>query len=548
MPFIAGHVLSTFNTQHSLTLKPFLVLSQSAGRENEQMDINWSDWHHHPWSLPEPVAQKEILSVNFALIFVKVINISCYFMLHSLCTVAIKWLLNRTTLRLHTCGHCKQTPQCSFTSNMHFKWPCNFHMNVWNVDQTCEVWTLYCTSCWLTAGCWMGVTLGGGDSGTILGGEGFTRDASGEGFGAGIKRDEGVREVAFWTTEVVGRGGFVVVDLGSGVMPGDRDKGKDLEDGVKPATGERDGLEWGNMEDAAAEPLAAMLVGFTATTGDLTLCVTGPELVSLWLTSCCFIVVSSSLWSSLFSSCSTCSPFFSLFLSNSFSGRSSLRTRGRGSLVLPLTMRFVRPREMSSFSSILITSCLKENLDIMGALDAAAGAAFTGSAAGLVACRDLSDGCVGRGVSSSSGGRTFLTTRRTTFTTFLRVRPWSSVASTWLVLVPGCLMLLLAEPLTTLLPMIPFCSRSLFIAGSVFREACGVSRLLDCSPVLNGDSRRAGTLTGVLNLEGEGLLTRPTDSGGENGGGLFAPNNPLPGSRAGTDWARVGSPSLSDYS
>lgn len=214
-------------------------------------------------------------------------------------------------------------------------------------------------------------------------------------------------------------------------------------------------------------------------------------------------------------------------------------------------MRFVNPREMSS--SVLTASCLKENPDIMGALDteAGAGTALTGSAVGLAACGALSDGCVGTLVSSSSAGRTFLTTRRTTFTTFLRVRPLSSVVSIWLVLLPGTLISLLAVPLATLLPIMPFCSRSLFITGCGLQGACGGSGLLICSAFFDGGSgllKRSGTLTGVLTLGGEGLLTRAFDSVWETDGGLVARNNPLPGSRAGTDLARLGSPSLSDYS
>lgn len=89
-------------------------------------------------------------------------------------------------------------------------------------------------------------------------------------------------------------------------------------------------------------------------------------------------------------------------------------------------MRFVNPRETSSLSSVLMTSCLKENPDITGVFNSEAGAGastgLTGSTAGLAASGALSDCCFGTVASSSSVGRTFLTTRRTTFTTFLRVR------------------------------------------------------------------------------------------------------------------------------
>lgn len=36
-----------------------------------------------------------------------------------------------------------------------------------------------------------------------------------------------------------------------------------------------------DLEEAGAECSKALLVGFTATTGDVTSCVTGPELVAL---------------------------------------------------------------------------------------------------------------------------------------------------------------------------------------------------------------------------------------------------------------------------
>lgn len=57
--------------------------------------------------------------------------------------------------------------------------------------------------------------------------------------------------------------------------------------------------------------------------------------------------------------------------------------------------------------------------------------------------------------------------------------------------------------------------------------------------------KRSGTLTGALTLGGEGLLTRATDSVEETDG-LVARNKPLSGSRAGTDLARLSSPSLSE--
>lgn len=229
--------------------------------------------------------------------------------------------------------------------------------------------------------------------------------------------------------------------------------------------------------------------------------------------------------------------------------------RGRGSLALPLIIRFVNPREKSSLSSVLMTSCLKENPDIMWALDTEVGAGIgtplTGSAESLAASGALSEFCVGTVVSSSSVGRTFLTTRRTTLTTFLRVRAWSSALSIWLVPVSGWLILPFAVPLAMLLATVPFCSCLLLRTGFGLKGACGGSGLLICAAVFDSGSgllKRSGTLTGVLTCGGEGLLTRATDSAAETGGGLFARNNPLPGSRAGTDLARLESPSLSDYS
>lgn len=90
----------------------------------------------------------------------------------------------------------------------------------------------------------------------------------------------------------------------------------------------------------------------------------------------------------------------------------------------------------------------------------------------------------------------------------------------------------------------------MFRAGSGLKGAGGTSGLLNRSGTFDGGSgllKRSGTLTGVLTFGGEGLRTRATDSVGETDGGLVARNNPLPGSRAGTDLDRLGSPSLSDY-
>lgn len=215
------------------------------------------------------------------------------------------------------------------------------------------------------------------------------------------------------------------------------------------------------MNNFGAECSGAVLVRFTETTGGLASCISGPELVGLGSTLCSFRVV----LSSFFSSGSATFPAVSFFFSKSvFSGRSSFHILGRGCLVLPRTIRFINPREMSSLSSVLMTSCLKEKPDIDLDTEAGASIALTASAAGVATCGALCDGCDGRVVSSSSG-RTFLTTRRTTFTTFFLVRPLSSVVSIGLVQVP------LAVVLTTPLLIMPFCSRSLFIIGSGLRGA-----------------------------------------------------------------------------
>lgn len=317
---------------------------------------------------------------------------------------------------------------------------------------------------------------------------------------------------------------LAVVGLGAGMKPGGGDKGVTLGGGMKPTIGGRAAcLEWGDLE--GVERREAMLVGFV--TGALTSCTSGPALAFL----------SSTSFSSFFSFGSTSSSFFSFFFSDSnFSRFSSLRSRGRTSLVLPRTIRFVNPCEMSSLSSILMASCLKENAGIAACLETKAGdAALAVSAAGA-----LSDRCVGAAASPSSVDKTFLTTRRTTFTTFFRVRPWSSAVSAWLTS---------AVPLAKLLPPTPFCSLSLFKTGS--DAALGGSGLLIFSAPLDGGSgllKRSGTLTGDLTLGGEGLLTRAAEVAGNAGGGLLARNNPLPGSKAGTDADWLDSPLLSGYS
>lgn len=129
-----------------------------------------------------------------------------------------------------------------------------------------------------------------------------------------------------------------------------------------------------------------------------------------------------------------------IFSSSSFSGRSSLRRRGLGSLVLPRTIRLVSPWDTSS--SVLMESCLKAKGEAAD-LDAEDGGAVSGAEASVF-----------------SEGSTFLTTRRTTFTTFLRVSPCSSAASVagWS---PSA-----TAPLATPLSDVPFCSPSFLGTGS----------------------------------------------------------------------------------
>lgn len=113
-------------------------------------------------------------------------------------------------------------------------------------------------------------------------------------------------------------------------------------------------------------------------------------------------------------------------------------------------------------------------------------------------------------------------------------------------LLPGTLILPVAVPLAMFLPTMPFCSWQFLKTGSGLSTDRGGSGLLTGS---SGLLKRSGTLTGDLTIGGEGLLTRPTDSTGVADMGLFARNNPLPASRAGTDLAwLLDSPLLSGYS
>lgn len=176
---------------------------------------------------------------------------------------------------------------------------------------------------------------------------------------------------------------------------------------------------------------------------------------------------------------------------SSFSGGSSLRTRGRGSLVLPRAIKLVSPEDISSLSSFIsfIVSCLKENTGILTDFGTETGSGFGGAVTSFGGSRDLAAGAVGV---SSSEGITLLTTLRTTFTTFFRVPP-SSVSSGWLALIK---VLPLSAPLTLLSP---------FRTGSGLKGARGGSGLLNRSGIL-GTSEVL--LTATLFLLGEGLLTR----------------------------------------
>ena len=93
-------------------------------------------------------------------------------------------------------------------------------------------------------------------------------------------------------------------------------------------------------------------------------------------------------------------------------------------------MRHASPTEMSSFSSVLMVSCLKENADILEPLGTGPGNAevidLSASVTGLTSFETSIDVGSGSLEGSSSVGITFLTMWRTTFTTFLRVMPWSS--------------------------------------------------------------------------------------------------------------------------
>lgn len=117
------------------------------------------------------------------------------------------------------------------------------------------------------------------------------------------------------------------------------------------------------------------------------------------------------------------------------------------------------------------------------------GADFAGSTTDLFIDRAAADGALEL---SSSCGNTFLTTRRTTFTTFFRVKPWSSVSSGWLALtgltVPLSVPLALLSPLST---------------GSEPVDTLAASGLRKRSGILGGSALLSDVGLGLL---GEGLL------------------------------------------
>lgn len=329
----------------------------------------------------------------------------------------------------------------------------------------------HATSCRPTPPCRVGLPPGGGG-----GGPGWEEG------GVWRRRGDGEVEAAFWAAGGLKGGSFPGVGLGAGMKPGGGARVAGLGGGRKPTTvGSETGL---GLDGTPAGGGAS--------------CVPGPDLggagaavrdaSSLGPSSSALVSLASLIWSS-----------------SSFSGRSSLRRRGRGSLVLPLTVRPAGPGETSS--SVLMELCLKAKGE---PVDLGAGAGPG----------------VGAAPSLFSAGVTFLTTRRTTFTTFLRVSPGSSEPGRS----PSA-----AAPLATPPTAAPFRSPWL---------PTGPAPLGGGSGLLN----RSGTLTGDLILGGEGLRTRAAASVGNAGRGLLARNNPLPGSRAGTDLACWDRPLLSGCS
>ena len=243
-----------------------------------------------------------------------------------------------------------------------------------------------------------------------------------------------------FVTDAKAGGGFGVVARPSGRMTVE-----DLGAGITAAHGGLEILDWDVLRSAVVEvePPVEVLADPCGVPAALV---------------CCFRDASGT---SGFSSVSTClatwrrSCFFSSFFStgSSISCNSSLCILERGSFVLPLPMRHASPTEMSSFSSVLMVSCLKENAGILGPLGTAPGNAevidLRGSVMGLTSFETSIDGSLG----SSSVGTTLRTMRRTTFTTFLLVGPWSSGFGNIPALFSiGLLLPLIAELPLTVLP------------------------------------------------------------------------------------------------
>lgn len=103
-------------------------------------------------------------------------------------------------------------------------------------------------------------------------------------------------------------------------------------------------------------------------------------------------------------------------------------------------------------------------------------------------------------VSLSSVGINFLTTLRTTFTTFFWVRSWLSVKHGWWSPVPTDLILPLAQSLTPLPIMVPFTSMSLWCTGFGLNgtlRVSGFEKHPNTFDVCSGLMKRTGTCTGL---------------------------------------------------
>ncbi len=375
-------------------------------------------------------------------------------------------------------------------------------------------------------------TVGANDA--ALGTAGVELGITGNVLGSGIRAEGGE------TIGVVGTNpaGVTEGDFGAGRKPAGGEKVDSFEVGTNPTgfgvgtnpDGRESGLGFGvGMNPAGVE---AGYLGVIKVAADAEVC------------GSCFGVWEASTFGTVLSCAGpeiSLSWDLSTGFTSSFSGGSSLRMRGRGSLVLPRVIKLVSPAEISSLSSFFMESCLKENTGIFTTFGTDAGSGFGGSKAGLNGSGDMAAGVV---AVSSSAGTTLLTTLRTTFTTFLRVPPSkSSVSSGWLALAV-VLILPLRLPLILLSP---------FCKGSGLKVASGGSGLLKRSGIL-GTSENF--LVAILSLLGDGLLTRLnwgwdwiSVGVSRTSWGLLARSRPLPGSRQGTDWERLlRLPSLSDYS